>query len=99
MGSKITATKMTTPNFPQDPNDWPENITYLAYDFRPAVCDMAKAVTQLELWDYFKNYTPPVDRGFIFSTSENITKLDNHPLVGPHGHSGGSSAIAKRYIK
>ena len=87
------------PNFPQNPNEWPSALTYCGCDFRPAVCDMAKAVTELELWDYFKNYNPPKDKGFMFSTNANIHKLNNHDLVESHGHSGGSLALAKRYIQ
>lgn len=100
MSTPATPPATPTPSFPQNPNDWPPKITYCARDFRPAVCDMAKAVTELKLWHYYKHYDPPVNQGFVFSTtSANRLKVSNHPLVEAYGHSGGSFAIAQRYIQ
>ena len=100
MSTPATPPATPAPSFSQNPNDWPPKITYCACDFRPAVCDMAKAVTELKLWHYYKHYDPPVNQGFVFSTtSANRLKVNNHPLVEAHGHSGGSFAVAQRYIQ
>ena len=64
---------------------------------------MAATVTRLELWDWFKEESPPEDTGYCWWGHENINKIsdnlmdDNGNLDNPH--SGASFACAMRNIQ
>lgn len=50
-----------------------------------------------DLLEWFKNYEPPSNTGYIFDSHENLKKIEN--LVSKDGHSGASFAIFLRNIK
>ena len=59
------------------------------------------AVSQLELWDWMKNFNPKSDEGFMFTKHPNayriIEKMES--LSNPPGHSGSSFAITMRHLE
>tara|TARA_B100000963_G_C22636529_1_gene677914 strand:- start:2381 stop:2698 length:318 start_codon:yes stop_codon:yes gene_type:complete len=64
-------------------HEWPYIKVY-GSDFRPYLKDMADTVTRLELWDWFKNESPPDDRGYMFWGHSNIDKISNGLPENPH---------------
>lgn len=58
--------------------------------------DAYKTITDLELWDWMKSYTPEEGKGFMFSNHENITKIGQTMTTG---HSGASFAWTMRNME
>ena len=55
------------------------------------------AITQLELWDFLKNFN---ERSFMLSEDERINQiLKKIGELGYHGHSGGSFAVTMRHME
>jgi len=64
---------------------------------------MASTITRLELWDWFRNDSPPEDTGFMFWNHPNINKISEN-LQDDHGnldnpHSGASFACSMRNMQ
>jgi hypothetical protein len=55
------------------------------------------AITTEELWSFFKNKTPPVDRGYMFWDAPELKRLDKH--LEPIGHSGASYGWTMRTME
>ena len=64
-------------------HEWPYIKVY-GSDFRPYLKDMADTVTRLELWDWFKNESPPNDKGYMYWRHSNIDKISNGLPENPH---------------
>ena len=64
-------------------DEWPYIKVY-GSDFRPYLKDMADTVTRLELWDWFKNESPPNDKGYMYWRHSNIDKISNCLPENPH---------------
>ena len=58
--------------------------------------DMAKAVLDLDLWDTVCAFE---GKSFMFHGPAALNKLDSHPLVVKHGHSGASFGICMRNVQ
>jgi hypothetical protein len=60
-----------------------------------------RTISQLELWDWLRNYTPEPGAGFMFSTSPNIERIMQHMESQPDspGHSGSSFAFTMRSLQ
>ncbi len=58
------------------------------------------AISQLESWDFMKNYEPPEDKGFMWDSNERVIKIKNkvNELYGG-GHSGTSLAWTMRIMQ
>jgi hypothetical protein len=58
------------------------------------------AVSQLELWEWFKSYTLGENEGFMFNSNPNVTKIGNkmHQLPDSPGHSGSSFGFTMRHL-
>jgi hypothetical protein len=84
--------------YPESIEDWPSVNTY-GNDFRGALLRMAQATTELGLWDFFRTYSPHENKGFMFEDSQEMERLDVHPSVDRDGHSGATSAYAKRCMQ
>lgn len=58
------------------------------------------AVSQLELWEWLKDYTLGEGEGFMFNGHPNVTKIGNkmHELPDSPGHSGSSFAFTMRHL-
>jgi hypothetical protein len=75
--------------FPQDISKWRELEVY-AMDFRPDLLDMANTVTRLNLWDWFKNESPPIGKGYMSWGHPNIDMISNG--LKSNDHSGATFA-------
>lgn len=61
------------------------------------------AITQTELWDWMRSYTPPEDKGFMFATTPELDRINKKmaedPISGNHsGSSYGSMMRSMEYI-
>ncbi len=63
-----------------------------------ATRDMCIAVRQLGLWEFVRDFEDN-QRGFMYSTNQDVPKIGNHPLVDRHGHSGASFGICWRNVQ
>ena len=79
--------------YPQDINEWPK-VTCYNTDFRPSLLNMANAITQLELWDWLRTFSPKRDEGFMFTKNQNVSKIGQ--MLDSDGHSGATFAMAMR---
>ena len=70
------------------------------FDFRKHLKELADTIDVLELWDWFKNESPPKEKGYIFWEHENISKISNKldELYGNY-HSGASFGFAMRCMQ
>lgn len=59
--------------------------------------DADNAITQCDLWDWMKSYTPEVGKGFSFSEHPNLTKINEKMKYT--GHSGSSYAWTMRNME
>ena len=82
--------------YPKNVNEWPVIKVY-DRDFRQVLLNMANVITELELWEWLRNYSPDVNKGFMFSDEPNIYKIGDQVLSD--GHSGGTFAYAMRCME
>jgi hypothetical protein len=68
---------------------------------RSMVINGYTAVSQLELWDWMKNYSPPDTEGFMWTTHPNVHKIGEKMEALPNapGHSGSSFALTMRILE
>ena len=59
--------------------------------------DMDTAITECNLWDWLKTFTPDSDRGFMFTRHANIDKITSKSKYD--GHSGASFAWTMRHME
>ncbi len=83
--------------FAKDIRNWPK-ITCYGGDFREELKTHYEVITELGLWDFFKNEKPP-GKGYMFWDHPNLDKLMNHPEVDSMGHSGMTFALACRHMQ
>lgn len=69
-------------------------------DFRRYLKELADTIDILELWDWFKNESPPKEKGYMFWGHENVSKISNKldELYG-NDHSGASFGFAMRCMQ
>jgi hypothetical protein len=60
-----------------------------------------RAVTELELWSWLKDFEPSVSTGFMFSEHPNVIKIGNkmESLPDAPGHSGSSFGFTLRHLQ
>ena len=87
---------------PQDPystlsfEQW-KPVSVYGSDFRPSLKDMADTVDRLELWNWFKNESPPPGEGYMFWDHENVFAISNG--LTNNQHSGATFGLAMRYMQ
>ena len=65
-----------------------------------AVSTAYKTVSELELWDFFRTYSPEEGKGFMFSKHANLDLVSNKVEKDYNvGHSGGSWGWTMRQIQ
>ena len=79
-----------------DYQNW-KPVQVYGYDFRPSLKDMADTVDRLELWDWFKNESPPEDCGYTYWKHENIDKISKG--LANNDHSGATFGYAMRCMQ
>ncbi len=77
----------SNPNCPENYKLWPDNL------LRKECCEMAKIVTKLDMWDFFKNESI----GLMYMNHEKLNKLKD--ICWNHGHSAESMAMTLRVIQ
>ena len=82
--------------FPQDISQW-RNIVVYGEDFRPSLLDMANTVTRLNLWDWFKNESPPENKGYMFWSHQNCILISDG--LKNNNHSGATFAHCMRCMQ
>ena len=70
---------------------------------RPYLENAHWAITQCELWDWLRTYSPPDGKGFMFSTTAEMERIKNkmneQEIAGGHsGSSYGATMRAMEYI-
>jgi len=76
------------------PEDFPKIIVY-GRDFRPDLCNMYQAITELDLWDTLRNEKPD---SYMFSDLPFIDRILSHPKVDGR-HSGATAAYCLRVME
>ena len=74
---------MTSINYPRNITSW-KYVSVYGMDFRPCLLDMANTTTKLDLWDWFKNESPPNDTGYTYWSHPNIKKISDGLEVNEH---------------
>lgn len=87
---------MDTPSPSLSASDY-KFITVFDSDFRGCIKDMADTITRLGLWQWFRDYDPSSNSGYMFSSHENITKINNGLTDNPH--SGATFAYCMRIMQ
>ena len=57
----------------------------------------AYELTRLNLWDWFYQYKPPENAGYLYAIDETLQRLTN--ALDQYGHSGASLAILLRILR
>ena len=57
------------------------------------------AVNHLEAWSELSSYSPPEDKGFMWSTDSIVTRVTDEICKRDDSHSGGSMAWTMRAIE
>ena len=78
-------------SIPTNKTSWPSD--YFSNDLRL----MAATVTQLELWDWFKNENPPGDSGYMYWGHPNVTKISDG--LADNQHSGATFGYCMRQMQ
>ena len=67
--------------YPSDINDWPQHMLT-----KPTknICD---AITELNLWPWMKNESPPPDQGYCFWGHSNLKLIEKDKAVSDDCHS------------
>jgi hypothetical protein len=60
--------------YPDNINEW-HNVNVYGLDFRRNLLDMAQTTTRLNLWNWFKNESPPKNEGYHSWDHENVNKI------------------------
>jgi hypothetical protein len=56
-----------------------------------------EAVNKLQLWNWFRTYDPPADKGFMYTNHPNIDAMSQE--TDSEGHSGASFGFTMRYLQ
>lgn len=83
------------------------NMSNTSFDFisdlhtRSLISNGYSAVTQLELWDWMKEFTPAESDGFMWTNHPNVYRICEkmESLPNPPGHSGSSFAFTMRILE
>jgi hypothetical protein len=60
---------------------------------------MWEAITELNLWEWLRTFTPKENEGFMWSRAPEINQIGSHPKVDSDGHSGASFAWTMRNME
>ena len=77
-------------------NEW-RQIQVYGTDFRKELKTIANIIDRFELWDWFKNESPPPNKGYGYWGHENINKISQNIPDNPH--SGATFAFALRIMQ
>ena len=83
-------------NYPQNTNEW-RLVKVYGMDFRSNLLDMAQTTTRLNLWNWFKNESPPDNDGYMFWGHENVNKISDG--LEKNDHSGATFGYCMRQMQ
>jgi len=83
-------------NYPQNTNEW-RLVKVYGMDFRSNLLDMAQTTTRLNLWNWFKNESPPKNDGYQFWCHENVNKISDG--LNNNDHSGATFGYCMRQMQ
>ena len=65
------------------------------------MCDAADALASegTDIWDWFRNWSPPPGKGYMWCDHPCKDKLLQHPTVNLSSHSGASLAMCMRQVQ
>ena len=59
-----------------------------------------KVISNMEMWDFLKNYSPPIDSGFMFDRNSTINQIQEEiQKAFNNNHSGCSMAFTMRKME
>lgn len=61
--------------------------------------NMYDAITELNLWDWLRKFTPEENKGFMFTQNNKITQIITHNKVESDMHSGASFGFCMRQME
>lgn len=77
------------------------SFDYMNDHIVPYLVNAHWAITECELWDWLRTYEPPIDKGFMFSTTQERERIDakmrEQDIAG--GHSGSSYGFTMRVME
>lgn len=82
------------------------NLRQVSYDFnfiniesrRLEISSAYNTITEMNKWDFLKNYNPDEECGFMFDQNEEINNIKTKINENYNGHSGCSLAITMRHM-
>ena len=77
-------------------DQWKVVIVY-GFDFRRNLKDMADTIDRLQLWEWFKNESPPQGKGYMYWGHENVQKISDN--LENNDHSGATFGFAMRCMQ
>ena len=69
----------------------------LSPEEKKSLLDMAKVLTEYDLWSWMTSYTPEEGKGFLWSSHPNIDRIMSHPALDYH--SGATAASCLRSME
>ena len=72
-------------------------VKVYGYDFRKSLKDMADTIDRLQLWEWFKNESPPEGQGYMYWGHENVQKISDN--LENNNHSGATFGFAMRCMQ
>jgi hypothetical protein len=68
---------------------------------RQSIQNGYRTITNLELWDWLRQYQVDENRGFMFSNNSNLDRIGKYMESQPDsvGHSGGSFGFTMRHLQ
>ena len=82
--------------YPSQSGKWPRIEVY-GKDFRPALLDMAEAITALGLWDWMRAESPPHDKSYVCWGHANVFKIES--LVRRDDHTESTFGYCLRQMR
>jgi hypothetical protein len=80
-------------------NAFPAEGNFTGHSEARMLKNMYDAITELDLWDWLRTFTPEKDKGFMWSPAPEIGRISHHPKVDSDGHSGASFAFCMRHME
>ena len=68
---------------------------------RCMICNGHEAISELGLWTWMKDFDPPTDEGFMWTTHPNIYRISSKMSLLPNNphHSGATFATTIKHLK
>jgi len=78
-------------------NEWHPFIGGYGFNMNPEIDDMIKTTNKLQAWEWFRDDTPPKDKGYTYWNHENVNAISDG--LEHNNHSGASFGMCMRQIQ